>query len=57
MIYVNCLGAARVWLEQGVTPEIYGLWWIHLTAFMVGIVMLLINYRVFERVFSEEKED
>ena len=57
MIYVNCLGAARVWLEQGVTPEIYGLWWIHLTALMVGIVMLLINYRVFERVFSGEKED
>ena len=57
MIYVNCLGAARVWLEQGVTPEIYGLWWIHLIALMVGIVMLSINYRVFERVFSGEKED
>jgi len=28
-----------------------------LIALMVGIVMLSINYRVFERAFSGEKED
>jgi lipopolysaccharide export system permease protein len=55
MIYANCLGAARVWFEQGVTPEIYGLWWVHVTALMLGIFMLLINYRVFQRMLSRRK--
>jgi len=55
MIYANFLGAARVWFEQGVTPQIYGLWWVHLVALIFGIFMLLINYRYFHRVFSGSK--
>jgi lipopolysaccharide export LptBFGC system permease protein LptF len=55
MIYANCLGAAKVWFEQGVTPEIYGLWWVHVTALMLGIFMLLINYRVFQRMLSRRE--
>ena len=50
MIYVNFLGAARVWLEQGIIPEVYGLWWVHLMALLVSVIMLLNSYRVFQRV-------
>ena len=50
MIYVNFLGAARVWLEQGIIPEVYGLWWVHLIALLVSVIMLLNSYRVFQRV-------
>jgi len=55
MIYANCLGAARVWFEQGVTPEIYGLWWVHVIALLLGIFMLLINYRFFQRILPWRK--
>ena len=55
MIYVNCLGAARVWFEQGATPQIFGLWWVHIAALMFGIFMLLMNYRFFQRVMSRRK--
>jgi lipopolysaccharide export system permease protein len=50
MIYVNCLGAAKVWFEQGIIPEVYGLWWVHLIALLVSVIMLLSSYRVFQRV-------
>ncbi len=55
MIYANCLGAARVWYEQGVTPEIYGLWWVHVTALILGMFMLLINYKFFQRMLLWRK--
>jgi lipopolysaccharide export system permease protein len=49
MIYANCLGAAKVWFEQGIIPEVYGLWWVHLIALLVSVIMLLSSYRVFQR--------
>ena len=50
MIYVNCLGAAKVWFEQGIIPEVYGLWWGHLIALLASVIMLLSSNRVFQRL-------
>jgi lipopolysaccharide export LptBFGC system permease protein LptF len=50
MIYVNCLGAAKVWFEQGIIPEVFGLWWVHLIALLASVIMLLSSNRVFQRL-------
>ena len=50
MIYVNLLGAAKVWFEQGDTPEIIGLWWVHLVWFFFSGIAILSNYNFFQRL-------
>jgi len=50
MIYVNLLGAARVWFEQGDSPEIYGIWWVHAAALVFTFLMILSNYNFFSRL-------
>jgi len=50
MIYVNLLGAARVWFEQGVSPEIFGIWWVHFFALVFTSLMILSNYNFFSRL-------
>ena len=57
MIYVNLLGAAKVWFEQGDTPEIIGLWWVHLVWFFFSGIAILSNYNFFQRLkISREKQ-
>ena len=50
MIYVNLLGAAKIWFEQGDTPEIIGLWWVHLIWLFFASMAILSNYNFFQRV-------
>jgi len=29
IVYSNLLGVAQTWVEQGVVPGVFGLWWVH----------------------------
>ncbi|MFO7286170.1 MAG: LPS export ABC transporter permease LptF [Gammaproteobacteria bacterium] len=40
IIYVDSLSIARVWLERGLVPEWIGLWWVHVLAGLVGLLLL-----------------
>ena len=50
MIYVNLLGAARVWFEQGDSPQVIGLWWVHSLGFIFTLLMILTSHNFFSRV-------
>ncbi len=50
MIYVNLLGAARVWFEQGDSPQVIGLWWVHCLGFIFTLFMILTSYNFFSRL-------
>ena len=56
MIYVNLLGAAKVWFEQGDTPPILGLWWVHLIWLLSASIAILSSYNFFQRlsIFGEK---
>jgi lipopolysaccharide export system permease protein len=43
VFYVNLLGAARVWLEQGRTPPVFGLWWVHVLVLALALLLLLVQ--------------
>lgn len=47
MAYVNLLGLARVWIEQGQVPTWLGLWWVHamFAALAVGWAVALYRRR------------
>ncbi len=47
VIYSNLLGAAKVWVEQGVVPQVIGMWWVHALFLLAAIGMLLHQYGVF----------
>jgi lipopolysaccharide export system permease protein len=36
-VYMSLLSAGQVWLERGTTPQVLGLWWVH-----VGLLALLL---------------
>ena len=40
IIYVDMLGAAKVWVEQGQSPEYLGLWWVHVIFIAAGAILL-----------------
>ena len=40
IIYVNLLGAAKVWVERETIPAALGLWWVHGAAFLTGLLLL-----------------
>jgi lipopolysaccharide export system permease protein len=52
IIYVNLLGAARVWVEQQVLPAWLGLWWVHLIFLALAGSMLMRQNRIFSRLRS-----
>jgi len=41
IIYVDLLGAAKVWVEREQSPEFLGLWWVHFIFIAVGAVLLV----------------
>ena len=43
VFYVNLLGAARVWLEQGRTPPVFGLWWVHVLVLALALLVLFVQ--------------
>lgn len=50
IIYANLLGAAKVWVEQGVVPQAIGMWWVH-GLFLLGAVGLLLHqYGIFSNL-------
>jgi len=55
MIYVNLLGAARVWFEQGDSPQVIGLWWVHGLGFIFTLYMILTSYNFFSRLITVRK--
>lgn len=38
--YANLLSIARVWVERDEVPQWLGVWWVHLSLALVGLVML-----------------
>ncbi|WP_170142057.1 LPS export ABC transporter permease LptF [Thioalbus denitrificans] len=40
IVYVNLLGVARVWVEDGRIPGFVGLWWVHLLLLAAVLVLL-----------------
>ncbi len=40
IVYANILAAAKVWVEQGVTPSWLGMWWVHVIFLSIAIGML-----------------
>jgi lipopolysaccharide export system permease protein len=41
LVYYNLLGMSRIWVEQGVIPQVIGLWWVHLV--FIALVYVLLN--------------
>ena len=46
LIYVNMLGAAKVWFEQGNSPIELGIWWVHGCFAVFLIIYLYFNSRL-----------
>ena len=40
IIYVDLLGAAKVWVEREQSPEFIGLWWVHGVFLATGAILL-----------------
>jgi len=40
IIYVDMLGAAKVWVEREQSPEYLGLWWVHVVFIAAGAILL-----------------
>lgn len=49
IIYVNLLGAGKVWLERGVVPALLGLWWVHALFVAAGLLLLARQDGAFQR--------
>jgi lipopolysaccharide export system permease protein len=43
IIYANFLFVARNWMISGKTPEIIGMWWIHLVMASLGLILIWYN--------------
>jgi len=41
IIYVDLLGAAKVWVEREQSPEFIGLWWVHGVFLATGAILLV----------------
>ena len=40
IIYIDLLGAAKVWVEREQSPEFLGLWWVHGVFLLAGFTLL-----------------
>ena len=49
LIYFNLLGAAKVWVEQGLVPPWFGLWWVHVVVVSIGVILFAIHNGWFSR--------
>lgn len=53
-LYLGLQGAAERWMIEGMTPNWLGIWWVHLTLAMGGILLLIPDtgwYRGWQRKF------
>jgi lipopolysaccharide export system permease protein len=54
IVYVNLLGAGKVWVEQGVVSPWIGLWWVHAGFILLAVLMLMRQNRMFVRMFLRQ---
>ncbi|MGI9309245.1 MAG: LPS export ABC transporter permease LptF [Gammaproteobacteria bacterium] len=52
IMYINLLGASKVWIEQDEVPAVVGMWWVHLLFIVFGTILLLRQSGFFARLFS-----
>ncbi|MEJ2463557.1 MAG: LPS export ABC transporter permease LptF [Candidatus Thiodiazotropha sp.] len=51
-LYLSLQGAAERWMIEGVTARWLGIWWVHLSLFLIGLLVLVPDtsaYRVWRR--------
>jgi lipopolysaccharide export system permease protein len=46
--YLSLQGVAERWMIEGVTPVWMGIWWVHLSLFLVGLVILMADSPLFQ---------
>jgi len=51
ILYTNFIGSGKAWLETGKIPPEVGLLWVHALMALVAVLLLLLQGRVFQRVF------
>lgn len=51
IVYFNLMSAARAWIEQGTVPPELGLWWVHASVLLLGLVLLALQNGWHRRVF------
>jgi lipopolysaccharide export system permease protein len=50
IIYVNLLGASKVWLAQGSVPAYLGIWWVHAVFLLSGFLLLAGQFGYLRRI-------
>jgi lipopolysaccharide export system permease protein len=50
IIYVNLLGASKVWLAQGSIPAYLGIWWVHVGFLLTGFLLLAGQFGYLRRI-------
>jgi len=53
LAYANGLRLAEVWLVQGRTPEVLGVWWVHVVVLICALILIGRRQGVFRRLFSQ----
>ncbi|MGH8428366.1 MAG: LPS export ABC transporter permease LptF [Gammaproteobacteria bacterium] len=44
LVYFNLLGVARVWVAQGATPVVPGVWWVPGLFVIAGLILIYLRY-------------
>ncbi len=55
-LYLSLQGVAERWMIEGVTARWLGIWWVHLSLFLIGLLVLVPDtpaYRVWRRRFRQ----
>jgi lipopolysaccharide export system permease protein len=51
IIYLNMMSAAKAWIEQSVVSPALGLWWVHATMLLFGLLLLAFQNGYHRRLF------
>lgn len=57
IIYVDCLGAAKVWVEREEIPLYVGLWWVHGVFLCLGLYLLARQFGYFNQLFGRAQTE
>lgn len=52
VIYVDCLAAAKVWVEREAIPQYVGLWWVHVVFLILALFLLARQFGYFRLYFG-----
>ena len=50
IIYLNMLGAAKAWVEQGAVSPLLGLWWVHGAVLLFALSLLAVQNSLHKRI-------